>query len=261
MRLYGLLLALAVVALTPAGAGAQASHVAPAPADAEAGVRAADTAFWAAFNACDAAAMARYLAKDVEFYHDMTGLTRSRRAVVESMMKGPCGSPDLRMRRQIVAGAKFDPVPGYGGVLSGDHDFYATRGAGRETLATRARFVAVWRYDPDGWRMTRILSLAHVPVAYQPPAPAVVLTPAQLARYVGRYRTPASGDIEVRLDQGVLVLSSGTMRVTLAAESPGHFFALERDLAFDFAGPGQEMATTLDVRENGAVVVRGTRGE
>ena len=258
MRLYGLLVAMAVV-LTPAAACAQASHAVPAPADAESGVRAADAAFWVAFNACDDAAMARYLAEDVEFYHDMTGLTRSREAVVDSMMKGPCGTPDLRMRRQIAAGAKFDPVPGYGGVLSGDHDFYATHGAGRETLATRARFVAVWRRDPDGWRMTRILSLAHVPVAYQPPAPSVVLTPVQLARYVGRYRTPASGDIEVRLDQDVLVLSSGNMRVTLAADSPGHFFALERNLAFDFAGPAPEMATTIDVRENGAVVVRGVR--
>jgi hypothetical protein len=63
----------------------------------------------------------------------------------------------------------------------------------------------------------------------------------------------------VRLDQGVLVLSSGTMRVTLSAESPGHFFALERDLAFDFAGAEAERASGIEVRENGAVVVRGAR--
>ena len=255
MRLCGLFLALPI-ALAPSATYAQAVV---APASAEQEVRAADAAFWAAFNACDAAGMGRYLAEDVEFYHDMTGVTRSRDALVESMIKGPCGTPGLRMRRQIATGAKFDPVPGYGGVLSGDHDFYATRGEGREALATRARFVAVWRRGADGWRMTRILSLAHVPIAYQPPAPGVVLTPAQLARYVGRYRTPASGDIEVRLEKGILVLSSGGMRVTLAAESPGHFFALERDLAFDFSGPGPEKASAIDVRENGAVVVRGVR--
>jgi ketosteroid isomerase-like protein len=254
MRLYVLLLAL-LVALAPSVTRAQAVAV---PAGTEQEVRAADAAFWTAFNACDAAGMGRYLAEDVEFYHDMTGLTRTRDALVESMMKGPCGTPGLRMRRQIVAGAKFDPVPGYGGVLSGDHDFYATRDEGREALATRARFVAVWRRDADGWRMTRILSLAHVPVAYQPPAARIVLTPAQLARYVGRYRTSA-GDIEVRLDKDALSLSSGTMRVTLAAESPGHFFALERDLAFDFGEPAPERASTIQVRDNGAVVATGVR--
>lgn len=258
MRLCGMLLAFSI-ALAPASVLGRAKGTIATPADAETAVRAADAAFWTAFNACDAASMGLYLADDVEFYHDKTGLTRSRAALVESMMKGPCGSPGLRMRRQIAeTGTRFDPVPGYGGVLSGDHDFYATSGKGPERLATTAHFVEVWHFE-GRWRMTRVLSLAHVPVAYRPPAPGATLTVAELARYEGRYRTPDFGDIEVRLDKGALVLSAETVRVTLAAASIGHFFALERDLAFDFSGEEHGRPSTIEVRENGAVVAKGVR--
>ncbi|MBB4100735.1 nuclear transport factor 2 family protein [Sphingomonas kyeonggiensis] len=77
---------------------ALAQTVAPVPASDEQGVRCADDAFWRAFNACDAAAMADYFTEDVEFYQDLTGLTRTRSAVVASLIKGPCGTPGLHLR-------------------------------------------------------------------------------------------------------------------------------------------------------------------
>lgn len=220
---------------------------------AEQAVREADAAFWRAFNACDAAAMAPFFAEDVEFYHDITGLTRTRAAVVESLAKGPCGTPGLHMRRELAADSvRFEPVPGYGAILSGEHLFYARQDDGPERLATRARFVVIWHLDGGRWRMTRVISDAHEPVAYRPPAPGLTIPQEVLRRYVGHYRTDA-GDLDVTLESGTLVVRSGNLRVTLAASAPGRFFALERDLRFTFDAAG------IAIEENGRTVARGPR--
>ncbi|HWU94995.1 MAG TPA: nuclear transport factor 2 family protein [Sphingomonas sp.] len=128
-------------------------------------VRDADSAFWRAFNACDAAAMSPFFAEDVEFYHDITGLTRTRDGVVQSLVKGPCGTPGLHVRRALVADSvRVERVPGYGAILSGEHLFYARQGDGPERLATRARFTVIWHQEHGQWQMTRVISDAHQPV-------------------------------------------------------------------------------------------------
>lgn len=131
----------------------------------EQAVREADAAFWRAFNACDAAAMAPFFSEDAEFYHDITGLTRTRAGVVASLVKGPCGTPGLHIRRALVPETiRFERVPGYGAILSGEHLFYAREGDQPERLATRAGFTVVWRADHGHWQMTRVISNAHRPV-------------------------------------------------------------------------------------------------
>lgn len=219
----------------------------------ERAVRDADDAFWRAFNACDKPAMASFFADDVEFYHDMTGLTRSRVAVTNSMMTGPCGTPGLHMRRELVASSvRYQPIPGYGALLSGEHVFYARQGDGAEHAATRARFTVIWKHEGDRWLMTRVISSDHAPVAYQPSLKAIAVPANRLARYQGRYRTEA-GIIDITLEHGALVLRSAGLRVSLAASAPGRFFALERDLQFRLSGKA------IEVVENGAVVASGPR--
>lgn len=70
--------------------------------DEEAAVRAADAAFWKAYNACDLPAAGKLLSADVEFYHDRTGLTRTRDGLIESLRKGPCADPNMRLRREAI---------------------------------------------------------------------------------------------------------------------------------------------------------------
>ncbi|MGN6376218.1 MAG: nuclear transport factor 2 family protein [Sphingomonas sp.] len=235
-----------------------APAIAAAPQDDEQAVHAADDAFWHAFNACDAASMGKFLTDDVEFYHDITGLTRSRDALVASMMKGPCGTPGLHLRRALIEGSEtFQRIPGYGAVTTGDHLFYARHGHGPEQAATDARFLVVWKQESGKWLMARIISYDHRPVPYRAPEASIVLTPDQLARYVGRYHTDQNGDIDIALEDGVLVLRSGNLRVTLGASAPNSFFARERDLRFTFSGTPRP--TTIAVEENGAVVATGSR--
>ncbi|HEY0624022.1 nuclear transport factor 2 family protein [Sphingomonas sp.] len=142
---------------------ALALSVAGAP-PAEDSVLAADAAFWRAFNQCDAEAMGKLLAADIEFYHDKTGLTQGRDAVVLSLMKGPCGTPGLHVRREVVADSvAVDPVPGHGAIVTGVHRFYAKQGQAAERLDGDARYAVVWRKTGARWEMRRVLSYSHRP--------------------------------------------------------------------------------------------------
>ena len=202
--------------------------------------------------------MGAFFADDVEFYHDITGLTRSRDAVTDSLVKGPCGTPGLHMRRELVAtGFYYQAIPGYGALLTGEHLFYARRGDGPEAFATRARFLTIWRLQSGHWLIARVVNYSHNPVSYQPPASSFVPPPDALRRYVGSYRTKAFGDIEVTLEKGLLLLRSGSLRLTLEASAADRFFARERDLRFVFSGGSPP--TMIEIEENGAVVASGAR--
>ncbi|MEG3175458.1 nuclear transport factor 2 family protein [Sphingomonas sp. RB3P16] len=146
-----------------AALAARVTSPAPPPL-AEQAVRAADTAFWAAFNACDRTRMGRMFTPDVEFYHDKTGATISRAAVVKSLMDGPCGTPGLRVRREAVAGSlSYDPIPGFGAISTGRHRFYAQMQGQAEHLDGEARFAVVWQFAAGQVRIRRVLSFAHGP--------------------------------------------------------------------------------------------------
>jgi len=148
--------------LTNILAALAASIAVPSPADD--GLLATDAAFWQAFNRCDAVAMGKLVAADIEFYHDKTGLTQGREALVNSLVKGPCGTPGLRVRRELVADSvAVDTVPGYGAIVTGVHRFYAKQGEAAEFLDGDARFAIVWHKAGTRWEMRRVLSYAHHP--------------------------------------------------------------------------------------------------
>jgi ketosteroid isomerase-like protein len=218
-------------------------------------VRSADAAFWDAFNRCDRAAMGRFFSDDAEFYHDQTGVTRSRGAIVDSLVRGPCGTPDRHLRRAVVADSiQVSPVPGFGAVMAGRHIFYAQQGSAPEAAATEARFTAVWQHRQGRWEMTRVVSYDHQPAPYVPPAAGLLLSPAALSAYAGVWQSEV-GPIRVTVAGDALVLSSGSLRVTLGALAPDRFFARERDLQFQFS-PDRSAIT---VEEKGRIVARGRK--
>lgn len=230
------------------------------PANAEQAVREADAAQWKAYNACDAAALAPFFAEDLEFYHDNGGVTRTGKAMVESIMKGICGNPNLRVRRAPLPDTiRFDPVPGYGGVLSGKHQFYMTEKGMPERLSGIASFTTLWHPENGRWQITRAFSLEHRAVPYSAP-PGIALPETALNRYAGLYRL-SHGDVTVKVISGHLEMATGPLKLTLAAKSQDHFFALEKPLQVDFSGDANGKAAMLTIIENGAAVDSGKRGE
>jgi ketosteroid isomerase-like protein len=231
------------------------SGTAAAAASDEAAVRDADARYWQAYNACDMRAMAESLTDDVEFYHDKTGLTATRPAVLQSLREGPCADPALRLRREAVASSvQFHPLAGGFALLSGTHRFYVQRDGEPERLDGQAEFTNLWQWLDGRWRMRRIYSYAHGAVAYVAPATHLTLAPGVLAGYAGRYLGRHVGEIRVAVDGDHLTLTAGTLVVTLRAETPTRFFAEERDLRFVFAPAAEGRACTLTVYENGIAV-------
>lgn len=223
-------------------------------------VRAADAKFWQAYNACDMKAMGDLLTADVEFYHDKTGLTVSREALVESLRKGPCGDPRMRLRREAVDGSlEFHPLNGGYAILSGRHRFYARETGKPERLDGQAEFTSVWKLDGGQWRMHRVLSYDHGPIPYAPPPIALVLSPSTLAAYAGRYRSSHIGDILVSVEGDHLKLTAGSFAATLYPETRTRFFAMERDVRFEFESNEDGNVQALAVYENGAVSERASR--
>lgn len=128
----------------------------------------ADSAFWSAYNSCDMVAAGNLLTADVEFYHDKTGLTTSRKAVVDSLKKGPCASHQLRLRREAVNGSiEFHSLEGGYALLSGNHQFYVTQSGQPERLDGQAEFATVWKLEDGSWRMHRVVSYAPQPSCLQ----------------------------------------------------------------------------------------------
>lgn len=222
----------------------------------EQAVRDADARYWQAFNACDFPAMDELFTDDVEFYHDKTGLTSSRAAVIDSLRKGPCADPSMRLRREAVDGSlRFHPLAGGYALLSGTHRFYVNEAGKPEHLDGQAEFINLWQTVNGQWRMRRVFSYAHGPVPYVPPTKHLTLPVTALAAFAGRYRGEHVGDIVVTVDGDGLRLVAGTLVVHLRAESSTRFFALEKDLRFEFvADSGKQRAVALTVSENGAVV-------
>ncbi|MBB5863417.1 DUF4440 domain-containing protein [Xanthomonas sp. 3058] len=223
-------------------------------------VRSADAAFWNAYNACDMKAIAEAFTADVEFYHDKTGLTTPREAVVASLKNGPCGDAALHLRREALGETfVFHPLQGGYAILSGRHRFYVRERNAAERLDGQADFTTVWKFADGRWRMHRVFSYAHGPASYTPPTQVITLPAATLARYAGRYRAPRVGMILIAVDGDHLVLTAGSFVATLRPQSVRRFFALERDLQFDFEGGDHAAPGSLAVYENGVLSERASR--
>lgn len=225
-------------------------------------VIAADAHYWQTFNTCDLSGMAPLLTKDVEFYHDKTGLTTTREGVIESLRKGPCANPAMKLRREEVPGTlKFHPLAGGFALLTGMHRFVVVEAGKAPYVDGQAQFVTLWKLGDGQWRMHRIISYDHAPVAYVPPDKSMALAPAIAQRCEGRYRTEKSGDLTVTVEGDHLRLVSGTLSVTLYPETEWRFFAKERDLRFQFKAVAHDddPASAVTIYEHGAVVATGVR--
>jgi hypothetical protein len=117
-----------------------------------------DTALFDSFNKCSDPAEfkkhAAFFAKDVEFFHDKSGLTLGVDALMENTKRNVCG----KFRRELdTASFRVFPIPGYGAMTLGTHRFchspVSCEGAGE--------FTTVWREKDGVWQITRALSYGH----------------------------------------------------------------------------------------------------
>lgn len=120
-------------------------------------VQALDTKLFDAYNRCDLVTFGSMVAEDLEFYHDVGGLSRSRQASVDALKKNICG----KVTRELVPGTlEVHPIANYGALEIGVHRF---RHPGRDHIEPvgEARFIHLWRKNGSGWELARVISYDH----------------------------------------------------------------------------------------------------
>ena len=125
-------------------------------------IAALDSEVFAAYNTCDLAKFESFLDKDLEFYHDQTGLSVGRQAAVEGVKNNICG----KVHRDLIPGTlAVYPLKGYGAVETGIHLFCDPKLAAANGKcgdgSGAARFTHLWQNKDGVWKITRVISYDH----------------------------------------------------------------------------------------------------
>jgi hypothetical protein len=118
-----------------------------------------DSIFFTAFNNCDTATTKTLFTPDLEFYHDRGGLTNYEQNLqsIRSRCKGAA-----KVRRELVPGSlEVYPIKDYGAIQIGRHRFYYTPPGKEELLDGTFKFVHIWVYKNQEWKMSRVISYDH----------------------------------------------------------------------------------------------------
>lgn len=141
---------------------AKAQEANALPWDKEA--RAADQAYWDAYNNADPEKMNVWLAPDVEFYHDRGGKLIGKKAL--SAANKVMEAATVKLRREAVSGSvHFYPLRQgevlYGAFVTGEHRFYVHPTGEPEKLVGQANFSQLMLLQKKQWRIARIFSYEH----------------------------------------------------------------------------------------------------
>jgi len=118
-----------------------------------------DSVFFNAFNTRNLDKLKTLLSENLEFYHDLGGVTNYNQNV-DAFKKTFEG--DRGIRRKLVEGTlEVYPIKDYGAVETGIHRFYSTEKGQQEKLSSEAKFVQVWQKKDGAWKITRIISYGH----------------------------------------------------------------------------------------------------
>lgn len=118
-------------------------------------IKAADAALFAASNRCDLETFAKFFADDLEFYHDLSGLSLGKADLLSKTKSNICG----KMVRELVPGSlEVYPLPGYGAIQVGTHRFLHP---GEPGNIGQARFIHIWQNKDGAWQITRVISYDH----------------------------------------------------------------------------------------------------
>jgi len=118
-----------------------------------------DAVFFNAFNTRNVDKLKILLSDNLEFYHDLGGVTNYNQNM-EAFKK--TFESDRKLRRELVESTlEVYPIKDYGAVETGIHRFYATEKGQQEKLSSEAKFVQVWQKKDGAWKITRIISYGH----------------------------------------------------------------------------------------------------
>ncbi|HEX8602996.1 MAG TPA: nuclear transport factor 2 family protein [Pseudoduganella sp.] len=228
-------------------------------------VKAADAAYWKAYNDCDYAALDKLTAENVEFYHDIGGVTNGRAALTDSVRKNICGRPGVTVQRTVqdkdTQTYLLNRGPDvYGAIVTGRHEFSEAPKGVKAAPNGEALFSMLWLRNADKtWTLSRALSYDHKAILKPNDSKVVALADADLERFAGSYAAKIQKVLTFRRAGLNLSVEVGGRPVTLYPKGPNTFFMKERDIEVEFKAAADGKASSLVLRENGRQVDEGTR--
>ncbi len=115
-----------------------------------------DSIFFNAYNTCDSnlEKYSSFYAEDVEFYHDKSGLSNSKKEIVEGTKNNVCG----KVTRELVKGSiEVYPINNYGAIEIGLHKFHNKLEP--NNIPKPARFTIIWKKEGNDWKIKKVISL------------------------------------------------------------------------------------------------------
>ncbi len=119
-------------------------------------VRSLDAKLFEAYNRCDLTTLGAMVSDDLEFYHDLTGLSVGKAPFLAAIKQNVCGKVERELLPQTL---EVYPLKGFGAVEIGIHRFHHP--AHPEDGMGDAKFVTLWHNDHGVWRITRTISYEH----------------------------------------------------------------------------------------------------
>ena len=217
--------------------------------------------FSTAQSNCDLATYESFLSEDFEYFHDKAGFTASKDDEMADMAIF-CGQEQRTrqpLRRELIKSSlQVYPMDNYGALEFCDHLFYLQISDGTEKVVGSGKLTALWKAIDEEWKLTRIISYDHQPLA------ETELSAATLNQYAGDYILP---------DRVVNIKTEGKLlRVTdindgqpgwtknLFPETENTFYLNYENVVYEFLKKGS-MVTTLKIYENGELYEEARRAD
>lgn len=113
-----------------------------------------DSVFFNAYNNCNMEKQEEIYSEDIEFFHDIGGLSTSKKEILESTKNNICD----KITRTLVPGSlEVYPIKNYGAVEMGYHKFFNNQEPNAQS--TPMRFIIIWKNDHDSWKIKKVISL------------------------------------------------------------------------------------------------------
>lgn len=117
-----------------------------------------DSILFDAFNKKNIAPVAEIFDKDIEFYHDKSGLTDYKSNMV--VLSTNFAKPEWNVKRRLLKETmEVYPIPNYGAMQIAKHEFCNTHDG--ITECGILKIAHVWKNTNGKWTLIRILSYDH----------------------------------------------------------------------------------------------------
>tara|TARA_R110002073_G_scaffold108336_9_gene243684 strand:+ start:115694 stop:116455 length:762 start_codon:yes stop_codon:yes gene_type:complete len=206
--------------------------------------------FEVGFNRCNLKQVEKLVTNDIEFYHDIDGVTKSKKKFINSIKENLCSSGKNNIRR-VLDEASFEVFPLYkdgklyGAVQNGIHRFGQTK----------ANYSHLWLKEKQEWKLSRVLSYNHHKEQDVSKNNRLKLSVTELKQYVGTYEFSPEFILTIRIKDGKLYGGSQGDEVEITSYKKHKFIDAEQTHDLEFILNKKGIVSSLKMKGDGMEMI------